>query len=86
MYKCSFPGCDYVAAYAILNSHAKTHGFNTVKEMTKKHGPIMQPKVDPVKLRNANKHHATLNENSYNNIDSAVARLVKVDRSELRNL
>jgi hypothetical protein len=85
MYKCPFPGCDYTAAYAILNSHAKKHGFRTVQEMTKAHGPVTQAKVDPYKLKMANRGHQSLNENSYNNIDSAIARLKQVDRSELRN-
>ncbi|AMM45091.1 hypothetical protein SP15_283 [Bacillus phage SP-15] len=45
MKKCSYPGCDYTASYEILNSHAKSHGFRTTKEMEKEHGlcKIIEP-------------------------------------------
>lgn len=83
MYRCPFPGCDHVAAFAILNSHAETHGYSRVADMTKEHGPVIKTKPDPVKMRNIDSHQ--LNENSFNNIESALARLKKSDRSELRN-
>lgn len=85
MYKCPYPGCGYIAAYAILNSHARKHGFKTVKELTKAYGPIKQPNIDPVKLRHANEMSINITENSFNNIESAVLRMKQENRSDLRN-
>jgi hypothetical protein len=85
MYRCPFPGCSHTAAYAILNSHAKTHGFKTVTEMSRVHGPVIQPKVDPKKLKNSHKGYVSVTENSYNNVESALSRMKQGDRSELRN-
>lgn len=85
MYKCPFPGCTHIAAYAILNSHAKTHGYNKVAEMTKEHGRVDKLHQDPKGLFHAKQQSADVRESSYNNIESAMARLVKKDRTELKN-
>lgn len=83
MYKCSFPECTHVAAYAILNSHAKTHGFNKVSEMTKAHGPIKH--MAPTSNQSFHAKHTTVDirESSFNNIETAMSRLKKKDRNEL---
>ena len=85
MYKCPFPECGYTSAYAILNSHAKTHGFKTVKELTKAHGPIQMVRFDPHKYKNNMKLTNNISSGSFNNIESALMRLHKDDRSELKN-
>lgn len=85
MYKCPFPGCTHLASYAILNSHAKTHGFAKVSEMTKVHGRVEKLNEDPKKLYHARQNSVDIRDSSYNNIESAMARLVKKDRSELKN-
>lgn len=85
MYKCPYPGCDYIAAHIILNSHAKKHGYKTVQEMTKVHGPVKQLQYDPKKLKHAREMTVNISESSFNSIESAIARLKKKDRSELRN-
>lgn len=83
MYKCPVKGCDHMAAHAILNSHAKTHGFKNTTEMCKKHGPIILAKYDPEKLRQATKQSFQMSEASFNNIEIAMNRLNKKDRGEL---
>lgn len=85
MYKCPYPNCTHVAAYAILNSHAKTHGYKTVTEMCREHGPVTQPKMDPKKLKHYRDNYLSITESSYNNVENAVARMKKTDRSELSN-
>jgi hypothetical protein len=85
MYKCPYPGCDYVAAHIILNSHAKKHGYKNVKELTEAHGPIKQLQYDPKKLKHARESTVIVTESSFNSVESAIARLKKSDRSELRN-
>ncbi len=83
MYRCPFPGCNHIGQYAITNIHAATHGFKTVREMTSAHGKVTMVSYDTKKLNRAHKQ-PTINHHSFNNLENAMSRLKKTDRSDLK--
>lgn len=85
MYKCPYPECEHIAAYAILNSHAKTHGYYKVTEMTKEHGPIKKLGMDPKHIKYARESTHSLHKSSYNDSETAMTRLQKAERKDVRN-
>lgn len=84
MYECPFPGCQYVAAHAILNSHAKSHGYVRVSEMTKEHGPVKRINPNPKAVSYARATTVDIKESSFNNIESAMSRMKNTNRGDLR--
>lgn len=64
-----------MSPYAILNSHAKSHGYQTVKEMTKEHGNVKYIGFDSKKMRKNLEKLSQIHESSYNNIDSALLKM-----------
>lgn len=70
MYKCPFPGCEYVAANAILNSHAKTHGYKTTTLMSAEHGGPKLLNYDNKKYSKVTSATNSITTGSFNNIDA----------------
>lgn len=70
MYKCSFPGCDYVAANAILNSHAKLHGYKSMTALIEEHGSPKLLNYDSKKYKKAMESTNSITYGSFNNIDA----------------
>lgn len=77
MQKCPYPGCNYIAAHVILNSHAKQHGFKNVEELRKKYGPTKEPAMNTRRFNHARMETASIHSASFNNIDSALAKTRK---------
>lgn len=75
MKKCSYPGCEHVASYEILNSHAKVHGFRTVKEMEKVHGSCGNLQASSDMLSWARKSTTFITDAHYNEGQFAIGRL-----------
>lgn len=80
MYKCPYPGCNYIAAHILLNSHAREHGFKTVAELQKKYGKVKSLQVPNHIARWAAAQSPGISIHQFDGIEAGIARLKKEDK------